>query len=76
VSVTAIGLRGGARIRAADGLEFRRAGGETAVFPRQRIADPRGFDIEAAAVNVCVSNYNSSGGRGLKEAIAVPLPAI
>ncbi len=47
----AVDRRGGARIQAADGLEFCRATGETASFPRQRIADARGFDIEAAAVN-------------------------
>jgi galactokinase/mevalonate kinase-like predicted kinase len=47
----AVGRRGGARIRAADGLEFCRAGGQTACFPRQRVDDPRGFEIEAAAVN-------------------------
>jgi mevalonate kinase len=42
---------GGARIRAADRLEFQRPAGERASFPREHIADPRGFDIEAAAVN-------------------------
>ena len=47
----AVDLRGGASIVAADLLEFRRASGETATFPRTRIADARGFDIEAAAVN-------------------------
>ncbi len=47
----AVDLRAGAHIRAAAGLDFRRASGETASFPCARIADPRGFDIEAAAVN-------------------------
>ncbi|HVN63945.1 MAG TPA: hypothetical protein VMT58_04870 [Candidatus Binataceae bacterium] len=47
----AVGLRGGARIGPADGLEFCRADKTTAIFPRERIADPHGFNIEAAAVN-------------------------
>jgi galactokinase/mevalonate kinase-like predicted kinase len=47
----AVALRGGARISAGDELAFQRPAGERAVFARAAIADPRGFDIEAAAVN-------------------------
>ncbi len=59
----AVERRGGARIRAADGLEFCRATGETASFPRQRIADARGFDIEAAAVNALLCYVPDFGPR-------------
>ena len=47
----AVALRGGAHITAADQLEFRRAAGATAVFPRRGINAPQGFDVEAGAVN-------------------------
>lgn len=47
----AVELRGGARIVAAAQLEFRRATGQAGSFSRARIADPLGFDVEAAAVN-------------------------
>ncbi|HUO04168.1 MAG TPA: hypothetical protein VMU16_03115 [Candidatus Binataceae bacterium] len=62
----AIDRRGGSRIRAADGLEFCRASGEAASFPRHRITDPHGFDIEAAAVNALL-RYSPEFAAGLRE---------
>jgi galactokinase/mevalonate kinase-like predicted kinase len=47
----AVELRGGATIESADGIAFRRRSGACATFPPERIADPRGFDVEAAALN-------------------------
>ena len=47
----AVQMRGGARIDTAADLELQRPSGQRAVFPRGRIADPRGFNVEAAAVN-------------------------
>ena len=47
----AVQMRGGAQIECAADMEFHRSSGQRAVFPRGRIADPRGFTIEAAAVN-------------------------
>ena len=47
----AVELRGGARIAAAEDLQFCRADGTAANFSCERVVDARGFDIEAAAVN-------------------------
>jgi galactokinase/mevalonate kinase-like predicted kinase len=47
----AIEVRGGASAAAADEIVFERENGRRGVFPRARIADARGFDVEAAAVN-------------------------
>jgi len=47
----AVELRGGARISPSEHLEFRRSDGTAASFPRMRITDTQGFDVEAAALN-------------------------
>jgi galactokinase/mevalonate kinase-like predicted kinase len=47
----AVEVRGGARIGAAEEIEFHRVSGERGVFPRGRIVAARGFEVEAAAVN-------------------------
>lgn len=47
----ALQMRGGARIAAAMELEFERPSGQRTIFPRGRISDAGGFNIEAAAVN-------------------------
>jgi len=47
----AVDLRGGAHIRAADQLELHRPSGMHTTLPRRLVADARGFDVEAAAVN-------------------------
>jgi len=59
----AVELRGGARIVPAENLEFRRGDGTVMSFPRTRIADPRGFDIEAAAVNALLRYAPEFGER-------------
>ncbi len=47
----AVEIRGGARIRHAANLRFRRASGKSATFARGRIDAAAGFEVEAAAVN-------------------------
>lgn len=59
----AVERRGGAHIQAADRLEFHRAAGETASFPCERIVNPRGFEIEAAAVNALLRNVPDFAAR-------------
>ncbi len=51
----AVDVRGGASIEAAELLEFHRPQASIS-FPRQRIGEPRGFDIEAAAVNALLAH--------------------
>lgn len=60
----AIELRGGATIRSGEGLVFRRSDGTTRSFPPAPIADPDGFDIEAAAVNALL-RYDPAFGPKL-----------
>jgi hydroxymethylglutaryl-CoA reductase len=62
----AVEVRGGARIEAAEQIEFHRASGEHGVFPRDRIADARGFEVEAAAVNALIM-YAPEFAMGLRE---------
>ncbi len=62
----AVAMRGGAHIEAAEHLEFRRASGAAASFPRAHIADAGGFDVETAAVNALL-RYAPELAVSLKE---------
>src|SRR6266446_3914470 len=62
----AVDVRGGARIERAAQIEFHRASGEHAAFPSSHIADPRGFDVEAAAVNALM-RHAPEFAAGLQE---------
>src|SRR6266436_4586673 len=52
----AVELHGGAHIAPAEQIEFHRPSGAVATFARGRIADPAGFDVEAAAVNALLAH--------------------
>lgn len=59
----AVAIWGGAHIESASDIEFRRVGGSHAVFARGGIADARGFDVEAAALNALLRHEPSFGPR-------------
>ncbi len=75
----AVALRGGARIEAGGDLELGRRGGGTAVFGRGRIEDPRGFAVEAAAVNALLRHAPELGAglsrRGARITTWTDVPA-
>src|SRR5262245_32537256 len=75
----AVELRGGAEVREADDLCFERAGGETRHFDRGVVADPDGFDVEAAAVNALLSHSPEFAekieGRGVAMRTWTEIPA-
>jgi len=59
----AVEVRGGARIRAAQDLVFRRPDGRNATFALGRIDSDGGFDIEAAAVNALLHHVDEFRDR-------------
>jgi D-glycero-alpha-D-manno-heptose-7-phosphate kinase len=67
----AVQMRGGARIGAATDVEFQRPAGQRGVFPRGRILDPHGFDVEAAAVNALLRHSAEFAERLNERGVAV-----
>ena len=47
----AVDLRGGARTSRAGEIIFRRSDGASRTYPRGQVLEPRGFDVEEAALN-------------------------
>lgn len=62
----AVQMRGGASVENAGDLEFERSDGQRITFPRGRIADARGFGVEAAAVNALL-RHSTEFGACLRE---------
>lgn len=67
----AVDVRGGATVEDGDGLVFRRADGSERRFTPGPIADPRGFAVEAAAVNAFLRHAPELGERLQRRGMAV-----
>jgi galactokinase/mevalonate kinase-like predicted kinase len=59
----AVEVRGGASIEAAADLRFRRGMGTPGSFAPAHIAEPGGFDVEAAAVNALLRHSDQFAAR-------------
>ena len=67
----AVDRRGGAELTPHAALRFERSDGGMAEFPPGRIDDPRGFLVEAAAVNALLSHVPELAARLSRQGVSI-----